>query len=362
MMLVSGALAQDEGFVIEGQLEGFEAEKVYLFKPDPSGGMDTLAQSAVTNGSFTLEGRVEEPSLTVLSTGGMNGLPLFVENTSIQIGGELVNPDVSGSESHDELKKIQRLSSERNAVMDKFSALRLEYEKAAMNKDTAAIQEMRARFEELGTAYQETEKDYIERLKAYLKTQLPGYVTPYAILSSFNEPDPGEFLPVYKKFPEEVKQSTWAKVLKEKLDASSATAIGEKAPEITGENPEGKEISLSGMKGKLTLIDFWASWCGPCRQENPNVVKLYEAYHPKGFNILGVSLDKDAESWKKAIADDQLEWEHVSDLKGWNSELSAPYSVRAIPFTVLIDENGTIIAKNLRGRALEEKVAEILGD
>src|SRR5690606_19156044 len=115
-------------------------------------------------------------------------------------------------------------------------------------------------------------------------------------------------------FPDEVKNSTLGRVLKARLDELAVTAVGKKAPEITGKTPQGEEISLSEVKGKLTLIDFWASWCGPCRQENPNVVKLYEKYHAKGFNILGVSLDNDPANWKQAIEADGLEWSHVSDL------------------------------------------------
>src|SRR5690606_12128667 len=137
----------------------------------------------------------------------------------------------------------------------------------------------------------------------------------------FYNPDPNAFLPAYEKFPEAVKNSTLGKVLKERLDELAVTAVGQPAPEIAGKSPQGQEIALSKVKGKITLIDFWASWCQPCRAENPNVVKLYEKYHPKGFNILGVSLDTDAEKWKQAISEDGLVWNHVSDLQGWESAL-----------------------------------------
>ncbi|MFT5997816.1 MAG: peroxiredoxin [Neolewinella sp.] len=148
-----------------------------------------------------------------------------------------------------------------------------------------------------------------------------------------------------------------------KVSAQAATlrsyAAGGEAPLFAGPNPEGETISLKSLRGKVVLLDFWASWCGPCRRENPNVVKLYNKYKEKGFEILGVSLDKTKDRWVKAIADDKLTWLHISDLKGWQSEYGRLYGVSSIPQTVLLDEEGKIIARNLRGAALEQKLADI---
>jgi len=126
--------------------------------------------------------------------------------------------------------------------------------------------------------------------------------------------------------------------------------------------PEGEMLSLEDAMGKLTLIDFWASWCRPCRMENPNVVSVYNDYKDKGFNIISVSLDKTKKSWEKAIADDNMNWYHVSNLKYWQEPVAVEWGVRSIPATYLIDENGIIVAKNLRGSALRKKVDEILGE
>ncbi|PKV51759.1 peroxiredoxin [Aquimarina sp. MAR_2010_214] len=136
--------------------------------------------------------------------------------------------------------------------------------------------------------------------------------------------------------------------------------VGVTAEDFSAPTPEGKMLSLKESMGKITIIDFWASWCKPCRMENPNVVKVYNKYHDKGLNIIGVSLDKKQESWAKAIADDNLEWNHVSNLQFWQEPIARAYGVRSIPATFIIDEKGNVIAKNLRGPALEKKISELL--
>lgn len=137
--------------------------------------------------------------------------------------------------------------------------------------------------------------------------------------------------------------------------------IGAVAPDLSFPTPTGESLSLSSLRGQYVMLDFWASWCGPCRKENPNVVRLYAQYHSKGFEILGVSLDQDPNRWKQAIGADGLTWPHISDLKGWSSEAAQIYQVRSIPQTFLIDPQGRIIAKGLRGEELENKLAELLG-
>ena len=147
----------------------------------------------------------------------------------------------------------------------------------------------------------------------------------------------------------------------QQVEIERKTAVGSPAPEIELTDVDGKPRKLSSLKGKVVLIDFWASWCGPCRKENPNVVAMYSKYKDKGFEVFSVSLDKDRESWVKAIAKDNLSWpNHVSDLKYWKSAGAVAYGVTAIPFTVLVDKNGRIVAKKLRGEELENKVGELL--
>lgn len=144
---------------------------------------------------------------------------------------------------------------------------------------------------------------------------------------------------------------------------NNKAAVGQLAPEVNMPNPDGKIIPIESLRGKVVLIDFWASWCGPCRRENPNVVKLYHKYKDQGFEVYSVSLDNNKEKWLQAIEKDQLSWpSHVSDLKGWGSAATSIYGFRGIPYTVLVDRQGKIIQTRLRGAALERKLAEIFAE
>lgn len=159
-----------------------------------------------------------------------------------------------------------------------------------------------------------------------------------------------------KKFPNDNNVKMFHGVVTSML----ATAIGQPAPEINLPTPDGKELALSSLKGKVVLIDFWASWCGPCRKEMPNVVKAYNKFKGKGFEIFGVSLDQEKERWVEAVAKDGITWPQVSDLMQWRSSVVKSYNIQGIPYTVLLDKEGKILAKNLRGEELEKKLAEVL--
>ena len=172
--------------------------------------------------------------------------------------------------------------------------------------------------------------------------------------------NPDEYLPTLDKLAQDLKKTYTGSFQVDnfvaRIEASKKTAIGAPAPEITMLNPAGERVSLSSLKGKLVLVDFWASWCMPCRKENPNVVNLYSKYKEKGFTVFSVSLDDNKEAWLKAIKDDGLTWTHVSDLAGWKSVATTLYNFNSIPTTYLIDRNGNILNRNLRGADLDKAV------
>jgi len=170
----------------------------------------------------------------------------------------------------------------------------------------------------------------------------------------------GKYAEVYVKEFEKINPSS-AEQVKVQMKQAQSLIVGAEAPDFKQLTPEGKEMSLKDLRGKVVLLDFWASWCGPCRKENPNVVKMYKKYQEKGFDILGVSLDKTKDRWLKAIKQDGLTWHHVSDLRGWSNSAARIYNVTSIPQTILLDKDGKIIARNLRGASLERKLEELLG-
>lgn len=215
------------------------------------------------------------------------------------------------------------------------------------------------------------DKKLTEEYNAFIKAtreQMKRFVeenrSPLVSLRILDELDMEEELAFFEKTLAEMAQkyptNDDIKSLQEAVTKVKVTAIGQIAPDIALTNPDGKRVSLWSLRGKVVLIDFWASWCGPCRRENPNVVKLYEKYKHKGFEIYGVSLDRDRKAWIEAIKEDGLPWIHVSDLKFWQSEAAKLYNISAIPTTVLLDKEGKIIAKNLRGKALEEAIEKVL--
>jgi peroxiredoxin len=184
------------------------------------------------------------------------------------------------------------------------------------------------------------------------------------IIASLNKAKHPNFVVYAERFINDFKdtQPDAAADLKNQLEQAMSLMVGGTAPDFSQATPDGDEMKLSDLKGKVVLLDFWASWCGPCRKENPNVVRLYNKYKDKGFDILGVSLDKTKDRWLKAIEADGLTWHHVSDLKGWQNKVAKAYGVSSIPHTILLDQEGKIIATQLRGRSLEQKLSEIFGE
>jgi peroxiredoxin len=201
-----------------------------------------------------------------------------------------------------------------------------------------------------------------ELQKQFIRDNPASYFTPALIRSLSGDMNAQEIEESIAALDTNVAKVPVIQELKIRAAALKAVSVGQKAPDFTLNDVDGNPVSLSSKIGsKLLLVDFWAAWCGPCRQENPNVVKVYKEFNTKGFDVFGVSLDQSKDDWVKAIADDKLTWTHVSDLQYWNNAAAKLYAVNSIPANFLLDETGTIIARNLREEDLYNKVKEILG-
>ena len=330
-------------------------------------GSETIKDSStLKNGAFVFKGSVESPmqaSLVLNPDGsGTRGksvrfLSFYLEPGTIKVTApdSLPNAKINGPKINTDNEKMKAALKPTDEKMKAFMA-----EYYALPKEKQSDEQVRAGLDKRYNVI----NDEIKAVRLnFIKTNPGSLISLEAIKRVGGSiPDYSEVAPLFDSLSDEVKNSATGKEYASTLEKMKATAIGAMAPEFTQNNPDGKPVKLSDFRGKYLLIDFWASWCGPCRAENPNVVKAYAKYHPKGFEILGVSLDNDKgrENWLKAIEKDQLTWPQVSDLKYWENEVARQYGVRAIPQNFLLDKNGKIIAKNLRGKALEEKLAEIL--
>ncbi|MCS6821408.1 MAG: AhpC/TSA family protein [Microscillaceae bacterium] len=302
---------------------------------------------------FSLEVMIDEPDFYRLNLFGNKQTIMLVlndENVNIQADAGLPNIPYTVSGSKD-TEYFQQINQKRNEFQLKAEALNNEFIQAANNKEAQ---------ERIREKYMQALSQNATEMKALMEKMIPSIAIWYG-LGSLNPDEDFEFLEkISQAFNQKLPHSKYTKQLAEQVAKLKPVAIGQPAPEIVLQNPEGKELKLSDLRGKVVLIDFWASWCKPCRMENPNVVKVYNKFKDKGFEIFGVSLDRTKEEWVRAIAEDQLTWLHVSDLKFWQSSVVPLYQVQGIPMTFLIDREGKIVAKNLRGAALEKKIAEIL--
>lgn len=351
-----------KSFTVTGKInKATPGSSVYLeTNTQPSRKIDSTEVDATK--TFTLKGSVADGGeVFVLNVGGGQKLALLVE------GGETLNvvadgfkmdartgqvgqATVTGSKNmvyHEKLMKVKAETEARGDLAKK------QYEAAAQKKDTKKMDQVIKDF------------DVVEKASAdQVKAMLPEMGTSLVSLFALNFVDIEKDFAVYdelaQRFQKENPNSPHAKSLIGRVTRMKGVMVGSQAPEIALSDTTGNPVPLSSLRGKYVLVDFWASWCGPCRMENPNVVRMYNKFKDKGFAIYSVSLDQAKNNWTKAIRNDNLTWTHVSDLKFWQSAAAQQYGVQAIPATFLLDKDGKIIAKNLRGEALEQKLDEVL--
>ncbi len=354
---VAASCAREPKFRITGTIDGAGNETVILQKRIP-GGYEVIDSAALDNGAFTIEGAVDYPQMVNLALKGKRGgLNFYIENSDITVhahADSLYAGSVSGSATQAEFDAYKAMFDESNAEMmkiyDRYRAAKMEG-----NEEVASASEKE--LEALDNKQNELRKEFIANNPS-------SFVAPAVISELAYYLEAGELEELLGKLDTTLNKVQTVVTLKERLVQLKAVAMGEKAPDFTLNDVDGNPVSLYSRLGgdtKLLLLDFWAAWCGPCRQENPNVVKVWKEYNKKGFDVFGVSLDRTKEDWVKAIKDDNLTWTHVSDLKFWDCAPAKMYAVSAIPANFLIDANGVIVGHNLRGEALGEKVKELLG-
>lgn len=340
-------------YTIDGTIQGDQTGNILLVKENGNQ-LDTIGKAAIKNGKFKITGHVDSLTIAYASVEGSRYyIPVFLENANYTASIDPTNPmdnKVEGTKNQTVINGFIALNKE---LQKRRIEIQQEYMAANQAKDTEKMTALESKMEEL---IGETEAKEEDLLKANPDT----YATAFLLLTKMGQMEFEQLNVLYDPLSPEIKASLPGKEVAAYLNRLAPTAVGRTAPDFTLETPDGKPLSMHAVKGKVKILDFWASWCGPCRTENPNVVELYKKFHPKGLEIIGVSLDENKDQWLQAIKDDKLGWQQMSDLKGWQSEVAQLYGVGAIPHTVILDENNVIIAKNLRGKKLEEKIAELL--
>jgi len=341
-----------DSYTISGDIP--DLKDPYIYFQYMNGDSMRVDSSTVTSGKFNFKGKVAEPEMAAIYLKDFKGsIQFFLENADIHITGKadsMNNAKVTGSNSQGEFESYQAFVK---SITDEEDSLYKQYDAAKKNNDSATVATLQNQIDGLGKQRDEQTKTFIaNHPKSFVSLyQLDGltYSTPYAELNK-----------LFTGLDTSLQNSANGKKMVSQLAIMEKTSIGKQALLFIQNDVNGKPVSLSDYKGKYVLVDFWASWCGPCRAENPNVLKAFNQYKNKNFTVLGVSLDEKDTAWEKAVKEDGLPWTQVSDLKGWKNEAAQEYGVNAIPANYLLDPNGIIIAHNLRGDALENKLAEVL--
>ena len=356
-----------DGYRIIGEAPGvYNGIRVYLNTIDVNGRPIAKDTAVVINERFKFEGAMQQPEMVLLSVNSVTGnFPFVLEQKELNLKvnkDALDQSEISGTKANDALMEYHYAIK---SMAESTLKLRDQYNNANNSEDKKAVSK------KIVEHNLEKEDFPFTFLKAHDDNFFSIILIDNLIKERKN--DINRIAEGFDGFSEELKSSDLGRTVQAKIEgakaevaALNATNIGQKAPMFSAPSTNGKLLALNDVMGKVTIVDFWAAWCGPCRRENPNVVKIYEKYHDAGLEIISVSLDgnrrqKDPKgAWLKAIEEDNLTWHHVSNLDYFNDPIAKAYNIRSIPATFILDENGKILAKNLRGSNLENKIAELL--
>jgi len=344
-LLLFNLVSYSQNTHVTGNIPGLKAGKLIIhYYKDTVPATDTVE---VKNGKFTWTAKMADPQkVYIMFPTGFE--QFFAESGNIKITAtpDLKTFEVKGSKTQDEsdayAKSLKDLTDQEESLYGKYGKVSKEEQAALEAKLNDLAMQKRARANAYITTHPASD----------FSTSL---VADRAMMGEYNDVND-----IYQKLDASAQQSAQGQRIAIRLTVLKKSALGEKILDFTQNDTIGKPVQFASFKGKYVLVDFWASWCGPCRGENPNVLKVYNEYKDKNFTVVGISLDDKADRWEKAIKEDNMPWTQLSDLKGWKNELAQYYGIQAIPSNLLVDPEGKIVAKDLRGEALHSKLAELL--
>jgi len=352
--MLASCTGNKDQFTIKGKVNGVDTGMIYLQKFDVDQWVK-VDSSKLEKGEFSFKGSAALPEMWhIVMDEKQIMLPVFVENARIKVEIYVDSLDkslITGSPSHDIYQKYLTMNE---SVYKKMDENTMEWKKAKDVNDSATMKRT-------DSVSNELDKEMKKQLQDFAKANNKTVVSPYLVVRNSWQFELPDLVELVAAMDTSLNGSQYVQALKKRIEILKCVEIGQLAPDFTLNDTTGTPVTLSSLKGKVLLVDFWASWCSPCRAENPNVVRAFQAYHKKGFDILGCSFDQNREKWLKAIRNDKLTWTNVSDLKGWGNAAGKLYGINSIPANVLLDKDQKIIGRNLRGADLMKKLEEIFG-